>query len=142
MKKLLLAIGIIFVFNIFCGASRNSNKPSFNEMQKNNSEFYQKCSKIAETFQYDKKFNMYLRSSCIEFEYNRKMLVELIYPKAMDNIPNYSYNMQTYRTNYSIRLNSEKINSYKPIIDEYCKLHTRGNSDAQEACKNIKTLLP
>ena len=139
MKKILL-IFLLIIFTTQAAYCLTARKEAFNKMQKDNSDFYQKCSKLAKNFQYDNKFFLYMNSSCMEFEYDRKRLVESIYPKNVDYIPNYINNYQTYRTNYSIELNKNKFKSYEPIINEYCKIHAKYSINAKNACQKAEEM--
>ena len=141
MKKfILLFILVLFTVQTAHSVTGSERRQAFKTMQRNDSDFFQKCSKLAGNFRYDQRFYLYLSGSCMETESRRKRLLDAIYPSKLDNYPNYSENYYKYRTNFSSKYNEQKFKEYKPIIDEYCNFRTTHSVTAKRACEKAKTL--
>lgn len=144
MKNLLLLFVLTaMTVQISVGASFENNQRMevINKMKRDNSNYYRKCSALAENFKYDHRFFNHLRSSCTDFESERERVLSIIYPSSNSSLPESNKNYIYNKARLSAQLNSDKLNSYRTIISEYCRYNssTLAKKDPQ-ACTRVKNL--
>ena len=133
MKKLLF---LLLAMSITTQFVLSEQQHPTREIVKSNNEFYNKCSKLSNNFKSDSKFANYLRGRCTEFEFSRQKLVDAVYPKKPYYTNSEYQTRLNNRSEFFTKLNKQQYNSYKLIVEEYCKANGKKSAKIEEACSN------
>ena len=124
MKKvfLLLILGCL-TSQIALSASQGTDikQAAIRKMRQNNSEYFKKCSAIAENFKADSRFSNHLRSTCTDFESERERALSIIYPNSSGSLRESDQSYIINKAKLSAQMNASKLDSYREIVSEYCK---------------------
>ncbi len=125
MKKILLLILLIGISNSAFAVDSAAKKLAYNNMIKSQKYHNDVCQRVADNFISDRRFVGYIRSTCLLFQSERQRLIETVFPSA-NNVEDDNYKDQypILVSNFIININNREIETYRTIINEYCKYNT------------------
>ncbi len=125
MKKLLLLILLICCTGSVFAADRNAQRQAYNSMINSQKFHNEVCQRAADNFRVDHRLIGYIRSTCLMFQSERQRLIDTVFPSA-NNVEDDSYKDQypILVSNFIININNREIETYRTIINEYCKYNT------------------
>lgn len=123
MKKLILILLISgFTFcSAFAAQRENPKKEAFQKMVESHKYQHEVCIKVADNFRFDNQFSGYLKGKCILYESDRQRLLNVLFPVTNDGEDGYMEQYPILMSEFAIKMNSNEIESYKTIVQEYCK---------------------
>ena len=138
MKKLLSVIILLsFTGCAFAAADRDTQKKAYKAMIESQKHHNDVCQRAADNFRRDHRFTGYIRSTCLLFQSERQRLIESVFP-SVNNVEdeNYKDDYPVLVSNFIIDINNREIETYRAIINEYCKYNTFKYKKNINACSH------
>ncbi len=135
MKKLLLLIILLSFTGTAFAAANDVRKQAYDAMINSQKHHNDVCQRAADNFRRDSRFTGYIRSTCLLFQSERQRLIESVFPSA-NNVEDETYKDQypVLVSNFIININNREIDTYKTIIDEYCKYNVFKFKNDTQVC--------
>jgi len=118
MKKILLLLLIIITSAqiVFCANTSDANRNAYRQIVQSHRLQHDTCLNIIDNFRFDHQFGGYMKYRCQLFESDRQRLLTSVFTTSSgantDNIA---------KSVFVLKLNNNEINTYKSIVQEYCK---------------------
>ncbi len=125
MKKIFLLILLLSCAASALAADSDVKKQAYRAMINSQKYHNEVCQRTADNFRADHRFIGYIRSTCLMFQAERQRLIDAVFPSA-NNVEDANYKEQypILLSNFIININNREIETYKAIINEYCKYNT------------------
>ncbi len=118
MKKILLLLIVIMISvqAALCANTSDDKKSAYKLMVQSHKLQHDTAWRIIDNFRYDHQFTNYIKFRCQLFESDRQRLMNTIF-----TVSSGMHTDDKAISAFMIKYNNNEINSYKTIVQEYCK---------------------
>lgn len=127
MKKVLLMIILagLTAQTVLAAGSSDAKKAAYKKMMQSHKLQHETCLNVVDNFRFDHQFGNYMKYRCQLFESDRQRLLNSVFTiTSTNNAEGAVENYMIPKASFVVKLNNDEINTYKKIVQEYCKYNS------------------